>query len=203
MLPRARYPAPVPVPIRRAAAERVPELAALLGRAFVDDPMLRWPLPRGDGVSYAAAFVHLDRTVAEAGWLWEAADGAGVAVLVPPGEDERYAAMDDPSRLGELCDDGGARYVEMWDWVFAHHPTEPFWLVDQLAVDERERGRGIGSALARHGQELATRDRVAAVLETAVPRNVGFYGRLGFRVTGDEDVPGGGPHVWFLRFDPA
>ncbi|MGZ8584505.1 MAG: GNAT family N-acetyltransferase [Actinomycetota bacterium] len=193
----------MPISIRRATAARVPVLATLLGRAFVDDPMMRWPLPRGDDASYAAAFLHLDRPVAETGWLWEAEGGTGVAVLVPPGEDERYTAMDDASRLGELCDDGGARYVAMWDWVYAHHPPEPFWMIDQLAVDERERGRGIGSALVRHGQDLATRDGVVAVLETAVPHNVGFYERLGFRPTGDGDVPGGGPHIWFLRFDPA
>jgi ribosomal protein S18 acetylase RimI-like enzyme len=192
----------VPIPISRAGVERVPELATLLGRAFADDPMLRWPLPLGDEASFGAAFKHLDRAVAEAGWVWEADGGSGVAVWVPPGEDARYAAMDDASQIGGLCDDGGARYVAMWDWVFAHHPAEPFWLLDQLAVDAGRRGRGIGSALVRHGRELAAGDGVSAVLETAVPRTVGFYEHLGFTVAADEDVPGGGPHVWFLRFDP-
>ncbi len=91
----------------------------------------------------------------------------------------------------------------MWDWVFAHHPDEPFWMLDQLAVDEAARGRGIGTALVRHGLDLARQGGAVAVLETAVPRNVGYYERLGFRVTADEDVPGGGPHIWFLRSDPA
>ncbi len=40
------------------------------------------------------------------------------------------------------------------------------------------------------------------VLETATPRKVAFYERLGFRVVLDADAPGGGPHVWFLRCDP-
>jgi ribosomal protein S18 acetylase RimI-like enzyme len=191
----------VTVTIRRAAPDRVPELSALLGRAFADDPMLRWPLPRGEATAYADAFVELNRAVAEAGWLYEAGDADGVAVWVPPGEAERYAAMDEPDRLAGLCDDGAARYVAMWDWVFARHPPEPFWLLDQLAVDEGRRRHGIGSALVRHGLALARRDGVAAVLETAVPRNVAFYERLGFRVTFEEHVPGGGPRIWFLRAD--
>jgi hypothetical protein len=41
-----------------------------------------------------------------------------------------------------------------------------------------------------------------AFLETARPENVGYYERLGFRVVADGDVPGGGPHIWFLRADP-
>jgi ribosomal protein S18 acetylase RimI-like enzyme len=195
----------VRVPIHLATADQVPGLAAMLGRAFVDDPMVRWPLPLGNPTSFAAHFLRLDLEVAEAGWMWQAADGAGVVVLVPPGEGARYAALDDASwpEIRGLCDDGGARYVEMWDWVFAHHPDEPAWILDQLAVDDRHRGRGMGSALVRHCQELATRDGAAAVLETAVPTNVGFYEHLGFRVTRDEDAPGGGPHIWFLRFDPV
>jgi GNAT superfamily N-acetyltransferase len=150
-------------------------------------------------------FLELDRKVAEAGWVWEAASGSGVIVCVPPGEEARYDAMDDVTspQIQAICDDGGARYLAMWDWVFAHHPGEPFWMLDQLAVTEPARGRGIGTALVRHGQDLAHRDDAVAVLETAVPRNVGYYERLGFRVTADEDAPGGGPHIWFLRSDPA
>jgi GNAT superfamily N-acetyltransferase len=195
----------VQIPIRRATRDRVPALATLLGEAFADDPMVRWPQPLGDAASYGAHFLRLGRAVADAGWLWEAGDGDGVAAWVPPGESERYAAMDDPSwpELRKLCDDGGGRYVAMWDWVFSHHPDEPFWILDQVAVDERHRGRGIGSALVRHGQALAAGDGSVVVGETAVPRNVGFYEGLGFRVTADEDAPGGGPHIWFLRFEPG
>ena len=39
-------------------------------------------------------------------------------------------------------------------------------------------------------------------LETARPGNVGYYERLGFRVVADEHAPGGGPRLWFMRFDP-
>ena len=37
-----------------------------------------------------------------------------------------------------------------------------------------------------------------AVLETAQPDNVALYEHFGFRVVLEGDVPGGGPHVWFM-----
>jgi hypothetical protein len=48
----------------------------------------------------------------------------------------------------------------------------------------------------------ADADRVPAFLETGRERNVGFYERFGFRVVDDADIPSGGPHVWFMRWDP-
>ena len=33
--------------------------------------------------------------------------------------------------------------------------------------------------------------------------NVGYYERFGFHTVVDEDAPDGGPHIWFMRRDPA
>jgi predicted N-acetyltransferase YhbS len=63
-------------------------------------------------------------------------------------------------------------------------------------------GRGIGSALIQFGLDRARTDETPVFLETASPRNVPLYERLEFRVVEDSDAPGGGPHVWFMRWDP-
>ena len=42
----------------------------------------------------------------------------------------------------------------------------------------------------------------AAFLETGNPRNVAYYERFGFRTVDDGDAPGGGPHIWFMRWEP-
>jgi hypothetical protein len=55
----------------------------------------------------------------------------------------------------------------------------------------------IATGLAR-----ARADGVGAFLSTGTPRNVAIYGRCGFRVVEDIDAPSGGPHVWFMRWDP-
>jgi len=52
------------------------------------------------------------------------------------------------------------------------------------------------------GLSRAKADGVPAFLETARPENVGLYEHLGLRVVLDEDAPGAGPHIWFMRFDP-
>ena len=102
----------------------------------------------------------------------------------------------------EFSDDEGARYEALWDWVWEHMPKEPHWLLDHVGVDPDHQGRGIGAALIRLGIESSKRDGVPAFLETSRPGNVPLYEHLGFRVDAAADAPHGGPHVWFMRFDP-
>jgi len=40
-------------------------------------------------------------------------------------------------------------------------------------------------------------------LETSRANNVAYYERFAFRSEVDEDAPEGGPHIWFMRRDPA
>ena len=65
--------------------------------------------------------------------------------------------------------------------------------------------RGAGAPRRGHRRRpdpLGTRarpaDGVPVVLETAQPDNVALYEHFGFRVVLEGDVPGGGPHIWFM-----
>jgi predicted N-acetyltransferase YhbS len=186
---------------------RMPALAAVLARAFVDDPIIRWPLPEDvDDIEdrVRSMFTWAYEDLADLGMVWETAGGAGVAVWVPPGGAEQLVASDQAvrERLATLTDDGGARYGVMWDWIEAQLPDEPHWFLDAIAVERIRRSQGIGSALVRWGLERAATDGVPAFLETGSDRTVGYYERFGFRVV-NEGVPAvGGPHVWFMRLDP-
>jgi hypothetical protein len=53
------------------------------------------------------------------------------------------------------------------------------------------------------GLSLADRDGVPSWLETSKSENARYYEAFGFRTVADEDAPGGGPHIWFMRRDPA
>ena len=132
------------VPVRQAAADRLPALAGVLARAFRDDPMLRWPL--GDGAGYEERLECLHHLVnvepIARGLVWEAGDGLGAAVWIPPGTDlsETEAALRE--RVSAQTDDNGIRLRIMWDW-----PT-PCFLRSLGDPPHRIAGSQIGNARA-------------------------------------------------------
>jgi GNAT superfamily N-acetyltransferase len=165
--------------------------------------MLCWPLGEGDDLveRLTLCFTYgLDELI-DHGHVWEAGDAAGGAIWVPPdGHDLAETAWSQP-RLVELADDEG-RYEAFWDWAYDHYPDDPHWDLDSLAVDPAHRGRGLGSALIAAGLDQARATGVAAFLGTGSAGNVSLYERAGFRVVEDADAPDGGPHIWFMRWDP-
>jgi GNAT superfamily N-acetyltransferase len=190
----------MPDPIVQAGPDRVPDLAALLGRAFTDDPMLVWPFGADKTDLITDFFRAFDEQIAALGWLWEVGAGLGVAAWIPPGSDQ--VMMDIDRSMRSTLAAAEARHEEMWEWIANSFPREPFWYLDHLAVEAAHRGSGLGAALIRHGLDFADRDGVPAFLETGRPGNVAYYERRGFRTIADDDAPGGGPHLWFMRYDP-
>jgi ribosomal protein S18 acetylase RimI-like enzyme len=195
----------MPIDIRPATFERVPDLAQLLGRAFADDPMFLWPLGSQASVEHITGFFRaFDERLSPMGWLWEAGDGVGVAGWIPPGSDAEMMEIDRDLRpeITMHTDDGGKRYEAMWEWIADNFPEEPFWYLDHIGVESGHRRSGVGTALIEHGLAFAERDAVPAFLETGRPENVGYYERRGFRTVSSAAAPGGGPHIWFMRYDP-
>lgn len=192
--------------IARVTPERLPAIASMLGRAFAHDPMLRWPLRDTDepAVQVGHYFRALNEGFVPLGVLWEAGDGLGAALWLPPGEAGRLAEIDLASRpkVHELTDDGGRRHDAFWDWIESRVPDEPLWFLDHLGVDPSRQGEGTGAALIEFGLERARADGTAAFLETGNPRNLAYYERFGFRVMEEGDAPLGGPHIWFMRCEP-
>jgi predicted N-acetyltransferase YhbS len=105
--------------------------------------------------------------------------------------------------MDELAsDDDGRRHREFWDWVESRNPDEPFWLLDSIAVEPALQGRGIGRTLIEAGLARARADGTGAFLSTGSPGNVTIYERCGFHVVERAWTPGGGPPIWFMRWDP-
>jgi GNAT superfamily N-acetyltransferase len=193
------------IKVGRAAPDRLFALAPVFGRAFLDEPMMRWPMgAHGDIVDrFTRGFGYFLEEVVGLGMVWEAGDAKGAAVWVPP---DRSSAWEqhpwNQSRIRALTDDGGRRYDAFWEWVDSQSPDEPLWQLDSIAVEPAAQGRGFGAALIVAGLAQARADAVGAFLSTGTPRNVSIYGRCGFRVVEDLDAPDGGPHIWFMRSDP-
>jgi ribosomal protein S18 acetylase RimI-like enzyme len=191
-----------PVRISPISSARLPVMASVMARAFADDPLIRWPLPADGDVAdrVEAIFAAIYEGIADADVVWEAGDAAGFAVWIPAGSAqdmfESDAAVRD--RLEPFTDDGGARYDVLWSWIEERVPDD-VWYLDAIGVDPARQGEGIGGALIRFGLERANAEGVSAFLETANPRNVGYYERFGFRVVEEGEPAPGGPHIWFMR----
>ncbi|MBW3085313.1 Mycothiol acetyltransferase [Austwickia sp. TVS 96-490-7B] len=62
----------------------------------------------------------------------------------------------------------------------AAHPRFPHWYLYAAGVDETARGRGVGTALMRHGLARADAAGMPCYLEASTSRSATLYTRLGF-----------------------
>ena len=186
--------------IVRATVDRVPDLATLLGQAFADDPMLVWPFGAGKTAVITNFFRAFDEQIATHGWLWEAGAGLGVAAWIPPGSDE--AMMDIDRSIRPTLAALETRHADMWEWIADNFPDEPFWYLDHIAVDGAHRGSGVGyGADPARPRFAGSRRRAGVPRDREDRRTSAYYERRGFRTISDDDAPGGGPHIWFMRYD--
>jgi GNAT superfamily N-acetyltransferase len=196
----------VTIPILPAAPVEISALAGVLAWAFAADPMVVWPMVTDDNleVRIGRSFELVDALYAAEGWIHRTEDGLGVMSLIPPGGGDHAQEIDlaVAGAMAAITPDSGERYARFWAWIEACLPGERHWLLDQLAVEPRAQGRGIGTALFRFAMTRSGDDSLPLFLETGVARNVTFYERFGFGVISEGDAPGGGPHVWFMRWGP-
>lgn len=186
--------------VRQAGLAELPQLAGVLGRSLIADPVFQWLYDGAATAQDISAFTEkLYAQATELGLVWQAGGGRGVAVWVPPGGE----VVDSSQTSGpepRSTDSQGPNPDETWSWIESFVPDDA-WYLEVLGVDPDAQGAGLGGALVRHGLELAREDGAGAFLETFAARNVRYYERFGFNVVDEDDVPGKGPHVWFMRFD--
>ena len=191
------------IEVRPARRADVGALSRVLGRAFHDDPVMRWLQP--DAARRTAALPTFFATVARHHFLASSAsevavsaDGVGAAALWdPPGRwqqtsREQVAMVPGVLRAfrGRL---GAARALA--EQMKAVHPEEPHWYLAIIGSDPAVRGGGFGAALMRSRLQRCDAEGAPAYLESSNPDNVPYYNRFGFEVTGQIVVPDG-PTLW-------
>jgi|SRR5690625_1908315 len=77
-------------------------------------------------------------------------------------------------------------------------PAEDHLYLHLLAVRPDRQGLGLGRRLIEQGMARATEYGVPVHLETTSEPAVRFYQQVGFEITGELDLPGGGPHLWAM-----
>jgi GNAT superfamily N-acetyltransferase len=191
--------------VRPVRHDDVEPLAAMLARAFHDDPVTAWVYARERRRAHWALrfFGWQLRRLRDQDVAWTTEDRAGAALWALPGrwrEDTRETLsllrLTLPGVLPRL-----PRVLAGLGQVEARHPAERHFYLAVLGVDPGRQGEGVGSQVIRPGLDLCDADRMPAYLETGKERNVAFYGRHGFAVVDRVDLPKG-PPVWFLWREP-
>ena len=194
-----------PVTARRADRADLAGVARTLARAFHDDPVLSWVFPdAGSRVRVAERFFRLRvRGLLAQGETYTTDDLAGAACWAPPGrwESPRLETLAFTLRLLPLLRRRAPLVARGWAKIEAEHPHEPHYYLALLGTDPEAQGRGVGSALLRPVLDDCDRNEIPAYLESSNERNLRFYARHGFRVTGAIALPEG-PRLWFMWRDP-
>ncbi len=193
-----------PVSVRRARPDDFRSLAAMLARAFYDDPVTAWFYPdarRRLGHVRRFFLIRL-RQLADQELLYTTPDLSGAALWASPGrwrEDLRQSLMLVPM-LPVLL----PRIVRSTHAVRAierRHPIEPHFYLSVLGTEPRQQGGGIGSALLGPVLHRCDVEGTGAYLESSKEGNVDFYARHGFAVTERIELPDG-PPLWLMWREP-
>lgn len=186
--------------------EQLSETAALLGKAFVDDPGFVAIIPQvADPVSRSERFRLLFEVVLDMhvhagepvlgifvnGRLAGAAivdgiGGGGIVDLI------RTGLPRIPALLRAVGSAGTIRALRLFQQTRSNRPRQPHVYLNVLGVDPAFRGRHCGLTLLDHIRQLAAvRDALGGVyLETANPANVAYYQRSGYRQIGEMVING-------------
>lgn len=195
------------VNVRRATRADIPQLAQTLARAFLDDPVAEWScrsdrlrpamLERFHSTRMRQLMAHEE--------IWTT-DTLGCAALWAPPKHWKTTPRED-LEIGRVL----AHPRLIWRLPLltvgfggmekAHPHSPPHWYLAVLGTMPNMQGQGLGSAVLAPVLEQCDSDGVAAYLESSKETNIAFYGRHGFRVTGEIHLPRG-PKMWQMWRDP-
>jgi GNAT superfamily N-acetyltransferase len=191
--------------VRRATPDERAPLAAALARAFHDDPVMSWFFPDEDRreAQNRRFFAMRLRQLVPQGETYTAQGHGGAALWTVPGA--WHLSNLETFRMGvALARALGRRMgtiLKGVETIERAHPRAPHYYLAVLGTEPARQGQGLGSALIQPVLDGCDRDDVPAYLESSKERNVDFYARHGFRVTGEIVLPDG-PTVWPMWREP-
>jgi GNAT superfamily N-acetyltransferase len=200
----------MPIIVRSAEKPDIPLLSSTLGKAFHDDPVMRWVVPCATARARALTplFAALVRHHYLAGGGVEVAEtdiGIGAAALwAPPGRwhESRLEMLRMAPSLWWTLRGSRRAFQTVLQAVERVHPEEHHWYLGMIGSDPEVRGKGLAHALLRSRLDRCDTSGTPAYLESSNPDNVPYYQRFGFQVRGEICSPIGGPSLWAMWRPP-
>ena len=197
-------PPPHRVTVRRATARDIDAACAVLADAFADSPWTRWTVDadrHGERIE-ALQRLAMERLALPFGEVWVACEGlviVGVAMWMPPNVEVPADVLLGVDPIQEELEGARHEASRTAEAAAAHlRPAEPHYFLGTVGVRRNRQRRGIGAALLQPVLGRAVAEAAWVYLETSTLENVAFYERLGFTVTGEQEIPDAGPHVWAM-----
>lgn len=190
--------------VRKATRGDLPQLAAMLARAFLDDPVTEWAF-RGERtrLHWTERLFHVRLAgLLEQDEVYATRDLAGTALWALP--NQWRLRPREILRYVPLARGVGRHLLEVirgFDRVENAHPKTPHYYLAVLGTEPVRQGEGIGSAVLAPVLGECDSQEIPAYLETSNESNLAFYARHGFRVTEEIWLPNG-PQVWLMWRDP-
>ena len=194
-----------------AGRDDVAAVSAALASAFFADPAMVWVSP--DAGRRARMLPPFYAAIARweaipRGTTWLASDDAGHVVGAAVwrrrgrGADPNWRDVPFAFAAGQALGRDMGRMSALGGAASTSRPRVPHWYLQLLGVAADAQRGGHGSALVREALTRVDADRMPASLETT-DENLEFYGRFGFRVTGELAVPRTAPMQYSLWRDPV
>lgn len=197
------------LPPRQAGAA-----AALLARAFADDPVLGHFLTPGwrRRFAYPGFFRLTIESALPSGYVYRIGSAdrmTGVAVWFPPRRPDRMGRAGQVRAAASLLPVRALYPVNARTMMRgfpnfrSYHPAEPHWYLSFVGIEPSAQSQGLGARLLAPVLDEAETTGVACYLETPFLRTHLFYERLGFhRCDEIRPFPTAPPLTTFLRPAP-
>jgi ribosomal protein S18 acetylase RimI-like enzyme len=191
--------------VRKARLRDVDEVSDVPAAAFHDDTWTRWTVDDDDHQTRIRSLQRLAMVelALPYGQIWTSIDGDGRIASAafcmnpgPPVPPEILAHV--ATRSACLEGTRHSRSAAAQSVLEPLRPTAPHFFLGAVGTRPDHQRHGHGHTVLQPVLELADRQRTDLYLETSAAPNVAFYEALGFRISGEVEAPGGGPHVWAM-----
>jgi GNAT superfamily N-acetyltransferase len=197
-----------PVQLRQAQLQQA---IAVMGRAFVHDPFLRYLAPDetqrkrltpefvGIVVKYCTLY----------GEVWTLPSVDGIACWLPPGKTSptfggmvRTGMLTMPLKFGWSGFQRFNAIVTYTEILHKQFASEPHWYLWGLGVEPAQQGKGLGGILLQPVLSKADAAGQPCYLETQNESNLTFYHKYGFDVVSGGTAPKSSLRVWAMLRQP-